>query len=339
MKRALSLLLALLLFPAAVFAPDAGSNEVITGQWTFEHGTKGPTGGIDRADGVRVPADATSGYAPGCIFTLRNATLGQCPTWLNQGTQTSSKFRPFGPVIGYGFAYAGDKLFVSGTAGLVCGYPVADSADIGFCGHSTSDDNDQIVSVKASTVGITCTNGADPLSAHSAYYAGLRSGCVPQYDIFAAGTKTLAGGNAAEAITITGALATDIPLVNYGATDDTDTISKAIMTANTLTVTMSADPSTTHSIHYAILRPRGSFKPTHYVAYAGTSTTVGGAAAEAITITGAKVGDIPIVRYAVTNDTDSILKSVVTANTLTVTMSADPSTAHALSYALLRAYP
>ena len=87
-----------------------------------------------------------------------------------------------------------------------------------------------------------------------------------------------------------------------------------------------------------VIRPRGTFKPSHYIAYAGKHTTVGGAAAEAVTISGALSTDIPIVIYNTTNDTDSILKVVMTTDTMTVTCSADPSTVHAFSYMLLRAY-
>ena len=152
------------------------------------------------------------------------------------------------------------------------------------------------------------------------------------------GAATTAGGAAAEAITIPGVLATDIAFVNYGATNDTDVITKAVCSVNTLTVTCSADPSTAHSIHYVVIRPRGTFKPSHYIAYAGKHTTVGGAAAEAVTISGALSTDIPIVIYNTTNDTDSILKVVMTTDTMTVTCSADPSTVHAFSYMLLRAY-
>ncbi len=282
---------------------------------------------------------AKAGYAIGCKLYKTDAANGQCATWINHGTTASCSFRPLGPVIGYGFAYAGTQSFVSGTAGLVVGGPqTVNAADIGFAAHYASDDTDQIISVKASAAGLTVTNGADPLAAHSTHFAALRSGCVPQYDIFAAGTHVTAGGAVAEDITIAGVLATDIPLVCYGATNDTDVIVKTVAAAGKITVTMSADPSTAHSLHYMILRPRGSFKPSHYVVAAGDYTTVGGAAAEAITIAGVLATDIPIVNYSVTNDTDSILKSVLTANTLTVTMSADPSTAHGLAYAILRAY-
>lgn len=296
-------------------------------------------GYASKVHATTIPANGRAGYAIGCELIKSNAATGQCVTWKNHGTTTSCQFRPVGPVIGYGFALAGTQVFVSGTAGLIVGGPsLVHGTDIGLASHSASDDSDQLVSVKASAAGLTITNGADPLAAHAAHFGLMRSGCVPAYDIFAAGTHVTAGGAAAEAITVAGVLATDVVCVGYGATNDTDVITKAVCTANTITVTMSADPSTVHSLHYMVLRPRGSFKPSHYVVAAGDHTTLGGAAAEAITVTGALATDIPIVNYSVTNDTDSILKSVLTANTLTVTMSADPSTAHALAYAILRAY-
>lgn len=294
---------------------------------------------VTMCHGTITPPVAKAGYQVGCEYTKTNAVGGQCVKWVNMGTTASSDFRPAGPVMGYGFNLASTKAFANGTAGLIeTLFSKIVSTDIALAGHATSDDNDQIISVITGANTVTITNSADPLSAHSAQYAILRDGGFPDYDIFAAGTHTTVGGNAAEAITVTGALASDIALVQYGATDDTDTISKAVVTANTLTVTMSADPLVAHSLHYCILRPRGSFAPSHYVFAAGTYTTVGGAVAEPITVTGALAGDVAIVNYAVTDDTDAIRKAVVTADTLTVTCSADPSTTHALSYAILRAY-
>ena len=283
--------------------------------------------------------DAKAGYSIGCRLIKRDAANGQCTEWRNQGTASSCAFRPVGPVIGYGFSIGGTQVFISGTAGLIVGGPsLVNGGDIALATHSASDDNDQLVSVKASAVGITITNGADPLAAHAAHFTAMRSGCVPVFDIFAAGTKVTAGGAAAEDILVTNMLATDICFVGYGATNDTDVITKAVASAGKITVTMSADPGVAHSLHYMVLRPRGSFKPSHYIVAAGDHTTLGGAAAEAIAVAGVLTTDIPIVNYSVTNDTDSILKSVMTAGTLTVTMSADPSTAHALAYAILRAY-
>ena len=290
--------------------------------------------------GTSVPVAGQRGYKPGAPFYLLDCVLGQAMQWINMGTEASCAFYPTGPVYGYGFTVAGGPVTSAGgdTTEVISLEGLIMDSDLAFVCHEVSNDNDQLVAVLSGEGNITITGSADPSTVHGYAYAALRNNCVPTYDIFAAGTHTTAGGAAAEAITVTGVLATDIAFAIYSATDDTDTISDVLCSANTVTVTCSADPSTTHGIHYVVLRPRGTFKPSHYVAYAGTHTCVGGAAAEAITVTGAAATDIPMIVYNTSDDTDSILKTVVTANTITVTCSADPGVAHAFTYALLRAY-
>ena len=287
-----------------------------------------------------IPVTGASGYKPGCIFIKNASSFGQATQWVNNGTVSSCSFVPVGPVFGYGIKLAGGPVTSAGgdTTETITRPGLINSTDIAFVGHEVSNDTDQIVAAIAADDAITITGSADPLTAHGYVFALLRKNIVPEWDIVAAGTHTTVGGSTAEAITVAGILATDIAFVNYGATNDTDVIAKAVCTANTITVTCSADPLAVHSIHYMVIRPRGTFKPSHYIAYAGTHTTVGGAVAETVTITGARATDIPIVVYNTTNDTDSILKVVMTENTMTVTCSADPSTMHAFSYMILRAY-
>jgi hypothetical protein len=291
---------------------------------------------------VGVPSNGTTGYDSGSLIQYRGSgtNLGAVPCWINVGDKTSALFVPYGPQKGYGIYRAGGTIASAGgdTTETITVSDGLDNWDIGFAGHGASDDTDNIVAAKLTDKTITITGSADPLTAHGYNYGVIRQGCVAEWDIVFAGTHTTVGGAAAEAITITGVLATDIAFVCYGATNDTDTIAKAVCTKNTLTVTCSADPSTAHSIHYMIIRPRGTTKASHYIAYAGLHTTVGGAAAEAVTITGAKSTDIPIVGYSATNDTDTILKAVMTTDTMTVTCSADPSTVHGFWYLILRAY-
>ena len=43
------------------------------------------------ASGTTVPADASAGYAPGCIFIDRDAAAGS-QVWINEGTLASSLF-------------------------------------------------------------------------------------------------------------------------------------------------------------------------------------------------------------------------------------------------------
>jgi len=283
--------------------------------------------------------NAKAGYSIGCRLVKRDADTGQCANWANHGTATSCAFRPVGPVIGYGIHRAGGPVTSAGgdATEVITAFDIIES-DISLVEHAVTDDTDTIAAQIASDGLITITGTADPSTAHAYHYALLRNGCLPNFDIVAAGRHTTVGGQAAEAITVSGVLATDVAFASYSTTNDTDVIAKVVCTANTVTVTGSADPGVAHAIDYVVLRPRGSFKPSHYIFAAKVHTTLGGAAAEAITVTGALTTDLAIVVYAGTNDTDTIVKSVLTAGVLTVTMSADPSTAHKLAYMILRAY-
>jgi hypothetical protein len=292
--------------------------------------------------GFTIPPAGLPGYAPGCEYILPNATLGQCPKWVNIGSSASCLFVPVGPTVGYGFANAGGPVdCTTGSATQRIAYDMINPADIVFVGHAVSDDNDQIAACIAETAksNILITASADPLTAHDYVWAALRNKCVPGWDIFAAGKHTTVGGGVGEAITVSGVLASDIAFACYSTTNDTDLISDVACTANTVTVTCSADPLTAHVIDYVVLRPRGSFKPSHYVAKAGTYTAVAGdTTTVAITVAGALATDVVMINYATTDDTDTLVQAAVSANTLTLTVSADPVTDHSWNYALLRAY-
>lgn len=287
-----------------------------------------------------IPANGTAGFAVGCELVKSNAALGQCVKWVNHGTVTSCAFRPEGTVIGYGVIVgAGSVACSNGVTAFTTSLPEVRASDIAVSAYQVSDDSDQILATITADGSIGATLSADPLVAHGLNVIALRNQCVPQYDIYAAGKHTTVAGQVYNDITVSGVNSSDLVFATYSASDDSDVICKAAYQAtNTIRVTMSADPLTAHQLSYMVLRPRGSFAPSHYIAYAGVHTTVGGATAEAITVTGMLATDIPIVCYNTTNDTDTIVKAVPTANTLTVTMSADPSTVHKLAYMLLRAY-
>ena len=78
--------------------------------------------------------------------------------------------------------------------------------------------------------------------------------------------------------------------------------------------------------------------PSHVVKYAGTHTTAGGAAAEAITVSGVAATDVVMITLKAQGATPrTVLYAVPTTNTITVTFSGDPSTDHVLYYQVLRA--
>lgn len=79
--------------------------------------------------------------------------------------------------------------------------------------------------------------------------------------------------------------------------------------------------------------------PAGVVKFMGQVTTSGGAAAEAITVTGAVAATDRAFVQVVDNGTNNVtvLQAVVTTNTLTVTFSADPGADTIINYQLLRA--
>lgn len=79
-------------------------------------------------------------------------------------------------------------------------------------------------------------------------------------------------------------------------------------------------------------------KASHMIMYAGQPTTVGGAVAEAFTVTGAAATDYAFVQV-VNNGTNNVtaLQAVVTLNTLTITFSGDPSSDTVINYQIVRA--
>lgn len=78
--------------------------------------------------------------------------------------------------------------------------------------------------------------------------------------------------------------------------------------------------------------------PSHFPVFAGTYKTLGGAAAEAITITGLLSTDVvQVVLRQKGASAKTILTALPTTNTLTVTFSGDPSTDHIIDYVIVRA--
>jgi len=77
---------------------------------------------------------------------------------------------------------------------------------------------------------------------------------------------------------------------------------------------------------------------SHVVKFAGKFTTIGGDATEVITVTGLAATDVVHVTVQTAGGTPrAIVAAVLTANTITVTLSGDPSTDHILAYSVLRA--
>lgn len=96
--------------------------------------------------------------------------------------------------------------------------------------------------------------GATTIQAGAVELGMLAAGIAPSHVIRFADQHTTVGGGAGEAITVTGAAATDLAFVQM-VDDGTNnvTIVNAVVTADTLTVTFSGDPGNDAVINYQLI--------------------------------------------------------------------------------------
>jgi hypothetical protein len=77
--------------------------------------------------------------------------------------------------------------------------------------------------------------------------------------------------------------------------------------------------------------------PSHFVAYAGTFTTVGGDSSETITVTGCTASDLAFVMMKTRGATPTtITRAEAKSNSIDVIFAADPSNDHVIVYQVLR---
>lgn len=112
--------------------------------------------------------------------------------------------------------------------------------------------------------------------------------------------------------------------------------------ANTGALTIAPNAITTAKIlnaNVTLAKLAAGIAPAGVIKFMGQATTAGGAAAEAITVTGAVAATDRAFVQVVDNGTNNVtvLQAVVTTNTLTVTFSADPGADAIINYQLIRA--
>lgn len=169
--------------------------------------------------------------------------------------------------------------------------------------------------------------------------------------IVASGALTIANGainnakvasNAAIAFSKLATLATGHILAgNAGVVTDV-TLSGDATIGATGVVTIANDAITTVKIlnaNVTLAKLAAGITPSHIIKFANQVTTVGGAPAEVITVTGALAASDRAFVQMVDNGTNNVtvLEAVVTNDTLTVTFSADPGNDAIINYQLIRA--
>lgn len=146
-------------------------------------------------------------------------------------------------------------------------------------------------------------------------------------------------GNDANGMYVVTSITTNVTVGSYAAIGTVDTANLA--DGAVTTVKLDADAVTNAKLAddaVSLENLDSGITPSHIVVYAGQPTTAGGAAAEAITVTGAAATDLAFVQM-VDDGTNNvtIVDAVVTTNTLTVTFSGDPGNDAVINYQLLRA--
>lgn len=137
-------------------------------------------------------------------------------------------------------------------------------------------------------------------------------------------------GNVATGVAMSG----DATMASTGALTIANlAVTAAKLAANAVTTAKILDANVT------LAKLAAGITPAAVIKYFGQVTTVGGAAAEAFTVTGAVAGTDRAFVQVVDNGTNNVtvLQAVVTANTLTVTFSANPGADAVINYQLIRA--
>lgn len=290
--------------------------------------------------GSSLPTAGSSGYAVGCQMIKTGANAG---LYVNTGTTTSSAFVAFstpGGIAQYSCVAAVTDAAETGSADQTVTIAGMNADDKVLGQYSTTDDTDYIAEITASADDtVTYTASDDPLAAHEADVFVFRAGAEKVWDIYAAGSATSAGGDTTETVTVAGASAADkcLVCVTDEGTGDGHIVS-AKMSANTVTAVLSADPTTDATLNYVVFRRAGSFLPSHYIYKMGEYTAIAGdTTTVAITVAGVAATDIVFVHHKTSDDTDIIEAIAPTANTITLTVGADPVTDHSYTYMVLRA--
>lgn len=148
---------------------------------------------------------------------------------------------------------AGSDYFLAQYASLAVGdWIMGNGNDASFSLVVTAVSSTSVI---VASTGLTTTIGTSNLVNGAVTLAKLAAGVAPEAVIKYSAQYTTTGGAAAEAITVTGALATDLAFVQVVDNGTSNvTVLQAVVTLNTLTVTFSADPGAGAIINYQLIR-------------------------------------------------------------------------------------
>lgn len=293
---------------------------------------------IGGSDGLADPQTITTGHALTNAGALTHVANTVSSTDILNGTIAPIDLT----VKSWQIMVAGSIAATTGSATNTVTNNNINNGNLLFVSYSTTDDTDSLVTVTNSDHSVMTTVLSAAPTAHSLDYAGIINnpsiGDVP-WQVIGAFNSVSAGGDATETVAVAGSLTTDLVIVsmeNDGANDIT--IAAARVSADgTVTITLSADPATAANVSGMVIRPNSTDdSESHSIVFAGQSTTAGGAAEEAITVTGALTTDIVIAVQA-TKVAQQFEFAHAVADAINVTFNADPGADEVITWMVLRA--
>ena len=184
------------------------------------------------------PPTTANTFEHGCLMTQTDSS--GAALYENTGTFASPTWTLVGTSAPGTLALTNTHILVGNASNL--------ATDVALSGDATL----------ANTGALTVAAGAittAKIAAANVTLATLAAGITPSHVVKFAGTSSaFGGGGTSFAITVTGALATDVASAVIRASTTAVAIAKATLTSNTLTITFSADPGTATTIDYSILR-------------------------------------------------------------------------------------
>lgn len=205
------------------------------GDWSFETNSTPLTllngqiyvgNASDMAVGVTMSGDATVTNTG--VLTIANNAI------TNAKVSTSA-------------AIAFSKLAALTSAHILVGSAGNVATDVALSGDAT------LANTGALTIANDAITTAKILNANVTL-AKLAAGITPSHVIKFAGKQNNGGGSATIAITVTGALSSDVVFAQVEASTNAVTVQKVTPTADTVTVLLSGDPGAATVISYQVLR-------------------------------------------------------------------------------------
>jgi hypothetical protein len=249
---------------------------------------------------VGTPPTTTGIFEHGCLIIQTDTGAGNSAIYENTGTLTSPVWNLIGSIAPGEITLAEGSVLIGNAAG-------------------------KAAAVDAKTTGRVLVGNGTTIAS-----------------VAMSGDATIVAGGA---LTIANNAVTTAKILDANVTTakilDANVTTAKILDANVTTAKILDANITTAKIldaNVTLAKLSAGITPSHVVKFAATSPAfAGGGVTDTITVTGALVSDIATAVIRASTNPVSIVKAVLTVDTLTITYSADPGAGTTVDYSVLRA--